>query len=110
MAKGTAAARQARGDSGSVSVVLPEDLKARVLAEAKKRGLKLSPAVRALLHERVQELDDAEKLSRAEEWQRAQAWATWEKLKAGDVAEVSKEELDADFDEALRRFPARRAR
>ena len=104
MAKSTATARQARGgDSGPVSVVLPRDLKARVLTEAKKRGLKLSPAVRVLLHERVKELDDAEQLSRAEEWQRAQAWATWEKIKAGDGAEVLKEQLDADFDEALQR-------
>jgi hypothetical protein len=104
MAKSTAAAKQTRGDdSGPVSVVLPKDLKARLLAEAKKRGLKLSPAVRVLLHERVKELDDAEQLSRAEEWQRAQAWATWDKIKAGDVAEVSKADLDAEFDQALRR-------
>lgn len=111
MAKGTATAKRAGGGgSGPLSVVLPDDLRARVLAEAKKRGLKLSPAVRVLLHERVQELEDTEQLSRAEEWQRAQAWATWEKIKAGNVAEVSKEELGADFDEALRRPAARRGR
>ena len=104
MAKSTAAAKQARSDEGGpVSVVLPRDLKARVLTEAKKRGLKLSPAVRTLLQERVRELDDAEQLSRAEEWQRAQAWSTWDKIKAGDVAEVSKADLDAEFEEARSR-------
>ena len=105
MAKGIATARNARGGSGPVSVVLPADLRARVLAEAKKRGMKLSPALRMLVHERVQELEDDEQLSRAEQWQRAQAWATWEKIKTGDVAEVSSDELDAEFDAALRRNP-----
>lgn len=62
-----------------------------------------SPAVRTLLQERVRELDDAEQLSRAEEWQRAQAWSTWDKIKAGDVAEVSKADLDAEFEEARSR-------
>lgn len=49
---------------------------------------------------------DTGRQARADEWQRAQAWATWEKIKAGDVAEVSKEEIDAVFDEALRRLRA----
>ncbi|WP_437730616.1 hypothetical protein [Sorangium sp. So ce1335] len=112
--KGTGAARRGRGadggpaqrgrdeDSGPVSVVLPADLRARVQAEAKKRGLKVSPAIRVLLSERVQELDDAEQLSRAEEWQRAQVWAVWERMKAGEHDEASRQEIDAVFDEALR--------
>ncbi|XXY17200.1 hypothetical protein WME88_54105 [Sorangium sp. So ce216] len=97
-------------DSGPVSVVLPAELRARLQAEAKKRGLKLSPAIRALLSERIQELDDAEQLSRAEEWQRAQVWAVWERMKAGDHDEASRQELDSIFDEALRDAPRRRAR
>jgi hypothetical protein len=51
---------------------------------------------------RVEGTDDAALTKRAEEWQRAQAWATWEKIRAGDHREVSKEQLDADFDDALR--------
>lgn len=100
-------------DSGPVSVVLPAELRTRLQAEAKKRGLKLSPAIRALLSERVQELDDAEQLSRAEEWQRAQVWAVWERMKAGDHDEASRQELDSIFHEAheaLRDAPRRRAR
>lgn len=120
--RGTGAARRGRGaeggpagrasdeDSGPVSVVLPAELRVRVQAEAQKRGLKLSPAIRALLRERVQELDDAEQLSRAEEWQRAQVWAVWERMKAGDHDEASRQEIDSIFDEALRDAPRRRAR
>ncbi|WP_437854781.1 hypothetical protein [Sorangium sp. So ce363] len=97
-------------DSGPVSVVLPAELRERVQAEAKKRGLKLSPAIRALLSERVQEIDDAEQLSRAEEWQRAQVWAVWERMKAGDHDEAARQEIDSIFDEALRDAPRRGAR
>jgi hypothetical protein len=111
MAKGTgSAARSQKVDRGPVSVVLPPELRARVQAEARKRGLKLSPAVRALLIERVKELDDAAQLSRAEEWQRAEAWATWERMKAGDRREVSKAEIDAEIDGALQRAHAARSR
>ena len=97
----------AKAEPGPVSVVLPRELRARVRTEAKRRGLGLSPVIRALVAERMAELDDAAQLSRAEEWQRAEAWATWERMKAGDVREVSKAELAADFDEALQKARAR---
>ncbi|MGK3998425.1 hypothetical protein [Sorangium sp. So ce1024] len=97
-------------DSRPVSVVLPAELRARVQAEAKKRGIELSPAIRALLSERVQELDDAEQRSRAEAWQRAQAWAVRERMNAGDHDEASRPEIDSRFDEALHDAPRRRAR
>jgi hypothetical protein len=51
---------------------------------------------------RVEETHHHAQSSQAEEWQRAQAWATWEKIEAGDRREVSKEQIDADFDDALR--------
>jgi hypothetical protein len=38
---------------------------------------------------------------RAREWQHGEAWATWERMKAGDVREVSKQAIDRDFEEAL---------
>jgi hypothetical protein len=104
MARGAGSAAKAQDIAqGPVSVVFPRELRARVQMEAKKRGLKLSPAVRVLVAERVRELDEAEQLSRVEEWQRAEAWATWELIKSGDRREVSKAELDADFAKALRR-------
>lgn len=84
-------------DSGPVSVVLPRDLKAQVAAEAKRRGLKLSPAVRVLVAERLREIAEEETVSRAEAWQRAQAWASFERLREGEAAEASREALARVF-------------
>jgi|GEM_PF-6201062 hypothetical protein len=98
-----AAASMGRRSAGgrAIRVVIPEDLEAKVEAEARRRGLTLGTVVRMLLLERVEELDDLERLTRAEEWQRAEAWATWQRMKDGDVCEVSKSEIDAEFDHAL---------
>ena len=82
-----------------VSVVLPAALKKRILAEAKRRGLKLSPTIRVLLGERIHDLDDAAQLSRAEEWQRAEAWATWERILAEGPVEATEADLEAAFAE-----------
>jgi hypothetical protein len=90
-----------------VSVVLPAELKVRVEREAKKRGLKLSPTIRVLVGERVRELDAAEGLDRALEWQRDQAWATWERIRAGGGDDVGFDAIEAEFDRAAPR-PRRR--
>lgn len=84
-----------------MSVVLPDDLRGEVEREAARRGLGVSTAVRALVAERLGELAEEAELTRAERWQRAQAWASW-----GDEEnpEVSWEEVDAAFDAR----PARR--
>ena len=94
---------------GPLSVQLSTAERRRLAAHAKKRGVKLATAVRILLDEHLTELEDRSELSAAEEWQRAQAWATWEKIKAGDVRETSVEELRAIIAKA-RRSAARRSR
>ena len=104
MAHGNRSTRQ----GGPVSVVLPVVLRTRIEAEARKRGLKLSPIIRVLVSERIRQIDESAGLTQAEEWQRAQAWATWERLRAGDRREVSKTQIDAAFGRALR--PRRRTR
>lgn len=111
MARGAASAKQTdSSDSEPVSVVLPTDLKVKVEAEAQRRGLRLSPTVRALLQERVEEIEDAAHLHTAEAFQREQALATWEEMKAGDLAEVTGEQIDAEFDRALRAIRPQRSR
>lgn len=97
-----------RARRGPVSVVLPDELRERVAAEAKRRGLKVSSTVRALVMERVEELEDQEQLTRAEEWQRAEAWGSWERFLAGDRREVTRADLRDDIDRSIRR--ASRAR
>jgi len=95
---------------GPLSVPLPRDLRARLAAHAKKRKLKLATAARVLLDERLSALEDAEALSAAEEWQRAQAWATWESIERGEAEEASLEDLEADAAAAMRRARRKRAR
>jgi hypothetical protein len=94
---------------GPLSVQLPRDLKRRLAAQATRRRLKVATAARVFLDEHVSELEDAAELSAAEEWQRAQAWATWEKIKAGDVRETTLEELHEVIAKA-RRSAGRRSR
>ena len=88
---------------GPLSVQLPQDLKRRLGAQASKRRLKVATAARVFLDEHVRELEDAAELSAAEEWQRAQAWATWEKIKAGDLREASLADLHEIAERARRR-------
>jgi hypothetical protein len=94
---------------GPLSVQLSASERRRLAAHAKKRRLKVATAARVFLGEYLSELEDRAELTAAEEWQRAQAWATWEKIKAGDVREASLEELHAIIAKA-RRSAARRSR
>lgn len=88
---------------GPVSVVFPSPLRVTVAAEAKRRGLKLSTVIRALVSERIREIEEAEELTHADQWQRMQAWATWEKIQSGDRHEVSDAQIEAVFGRALTR-------
>lgn len=65
-------------------------------------GVEIEAAARALIDERLQELDDARTLEEARDWQRERALATLEKISAGDLSEVSEDEIDEDFAEALK--------
>jgi hypothetical protein len=97
---------------GPLSVQLSTAERRRLAAHAKKRRVKLATAVRIFLDEHLTELEDRSELSAAEEWQRAQAWATWEKIKAGDTRWVTDAELEAVFDKARRDSirPSKRSR
>ena len=88
---------------GPVSVALPSALRRTVATEAQRRGLKLSTAIRVLVSERIRELEEGQELKEVERWQRAQAWATWEKIGAGDRRGVTAAEVEAVFDRALQR-------
>lgn len=95
---------------GPLSVQMSATERRRLAAHAKKRRLKVATAARVFLDEHLTELEDRAELSAAEEWQRAQAWATWEKIKAGDVREASEADIKAVFDAARRRLARRRSR
>jgi len=105
-ARARAGSGHALGDRAArspLSVELPEDLRRRLSGEARRRKLKVATTARVLIDERIAEIEDEAGLSRAEEWQRSQAWATWEKIKAGDVREVSWESLEEETRKAIER-------
>jgi siroheme synthase (precorrin-2 oxidase/ferrochelatase) len=56
----------------------------------------MSPALRVLVAERLRELAEEADLTRAERWQRAQAWASWEDE---DNAAVEWDAVDAALPE-----------
>jgi len=88
---------------GPMSVPLPTELRRRLEAYAASKQLKVATAARALIDERLREVEDDARLSEAEEWQRAQAWATWEKLREGKGATVSRAEIMGVFAARKRR-------
>jgi len=104
--KSTTSARR----SGPLSVQLSLAQRSRLAAHAKRRRLKVSTAARVFLDEHLSELDGAAELTAAEEWQRAQAWATWEKIKAGDMREATAEEIERIFTKARVKVAKRRSR
>jgi predicted DNA-binding protein len=92
--------------SEPVSVMLPNELRARLAKQARKRSLKLSTVMRTLLEERLRELEDDDQLSRAEEWQRKQVWAAWEHWErnpGNQNREVPWQDLTVLFDVVLGR-------
>lgn len=89
---------------------MSDQMRTRLAKQADRRELKLATAARVLLAEHLDELDDQEELRRAEEWQRKQALATWERVAAGDVREVSVEQIREDTRKALARMNAKRRR
>jgi len=81
-----------------MSLPLSKQLRKRLEKFAKSKELALASAARVLIEERLQELDDEVLLTRAEEWQRAQAWATWEKVKSGEMPVMTSEEFRTRLD------------
>lgn len=91
-------------------VSLPAELGARLAVQAAKQHLDPADAARVFLDAHVRELEDREELSAAEEWQRAQAWATWEKIEAGDDGDVPMDRLREHTARALAEIDAQAAR
>ncbi len=69
-----------------------------MVREARKRGLGLPHTARALVIERLHDLEETEQLTLAEQWQRMQAWASWKAAIDGKNTEVSWDDVDASFE------------
>ena len=102
---GKMVAAKGRARRGPVSVALTPELQRRITDEGKRRGLKVSTALRVLVTERLEQLEDEQRQTAAETWQRREAWSTWEKLKKDGPDEAPQEELAAVFRRARKHRP-----
>ncbi len=93
-----------------ISVRFPPALRLRTERFAATSHLGLATAIRTIVGEYLDDLDARKSLTRAEEWQRAQAWATAQDLRADEVPETSLSDLRRDQEEALARLDGRRRR
>jgi hypothetical protein len=91
-------------------ISLPAELGERLAVQAAKQHLEPAAAARVFLEEHVRALEDQEQLSQAEEWQRAQAWATWDKIQGGDRRDVPMEQFREHTARALAELSARAPR
>lgn len=98
----------AKGSVGPVSVQLDDEDKREIAAEAKRRGLKLSPTIRTLAKERLAEISDERQLSRALAWQTERMLRLADRVESGDRSRASQADIDRIFSDA-RASAARRA-
>lgn len=91
-----------------LTIRLPASLRQRTHRYARSRGLQLAGAIRAILSDHLDEVEGDEQLTRAERWQRDQAWATALAIVDGTATEVTWEEIQTAAAAASAR--ARRSR
>lgn len=78
-----------------LTIRLPAALRRRTQRYARSRNIQLAGAIRAILSEHLDEIEGDEQLTRAERWQRDQAWATARSISEGTATEVTWEEIQA---------------
>ena len=99
--------KQVPRTEGPVSIAVSADHRLRLRAEARRRGLGFSSTIRTLALERLSEIEEERQLARARKWQLERALETVDGIERGDVNEVSWDEIDRIFDEALEKIRRR---
>ena len=89
-----------------ISFRMPLDLRARLRRFAKERHLAEAEALRLVVSERLDEIDNERELAAAERWQFKQAYATWQRYLRGEEGVVPWEEIQKVFADALAKRPA----
>lgn len=102
--------RKAPGSTDPVSVRFPPKLRRRAERFASRRHLALASAVRTIVGEYLDDLDTRESLTRAEQWQRLQAWEAAQSLLGRNVPEAAWDDLRNDHATVLRGLSRKRAR
>lgn len=85
---------------------MPAKLRARLRGFARERHIGEADALRLVVSEHLDEVQNARELNEAERWQLAQAYATWDKFRSGQGRTVSSDEVRDIFVQALAASPA----
>jgi hypothetical protein len=85
---------------------MPPALRARLRRFAKERNLAEAEALRLVVSERLDEIDNERELAAAERWQFKQAYATWQRYQRGEGRTVPWESIQQIFVDALAKRPA----
>lgn len=93
--------KRLRQAGGPVSVAINTEQRKRLAAEARRRGLGVSPTIRTLALERLGEIQEEAQVARARQWQLERAREIWDAIERGEVAEASWEDVEQLFDDAL---------
>src|SRR5947209_10460717 len=92
-----------QGRADPVSVAMSKEQRDALQAEARRRGLGLSTAIRTLALERVEDLSRERQRERAMRWQTARMWAIADRIEREGFQEATQAEVDAIFENALSR-------
>ena len=79
---------------------MPPDLRARLRRFAKERHLAEAEALRLVVSEHLEEVENERELAAAERWQFKQAYATWQRYLRGEERIVPWEEIQQIFADA----------
>lgn len=107
--KGERATKAAVRRNDPLTIRLPRSLRDRAEAYARTRRMPLAGALRTVIGEHLDEIAQDEHLTRAQRWQRDQAWASAQSIADGTARPVGWERLRADHVAALARSRRRRA-
>ena len=80
-----------------ISVAMTKEQRAEFEAEARRRGVGVSTAIRSLAVERAGELRDQRQRDRARRWQTERLRVLADRIEAGEFIEASQADIDAAF-------------
>lgn len=83
-----------------ISFRMPPALRARLRRFAKERNLAEAEALRLVVSEHLDQVENEKELAAAERWQFKQAYATWQRLLRGKEPLVAREEIEKVFADA----------
>lgn len=83
-----------------LSFRMPPALRARLRRFAKERNLAEAEALRLVVSEHLDQVENERELAAAERWQFKQAYATWQRLLRGEEPLVPREEIEKVFADA----------